>query len=243
MVELSPDYATKIASHRNLLCIFYMTAIQNIFCVAVFFHRSVHNLIWNIISFAIFIHLLKLLIKFEEENYSLKLYYSLPFKVVWHICKTSGGGGGVLKRNKVIVTWNDSLWLIANYEKVAFIAIMQCFFYHLHFVLHFCFSHFCFSFLNWTVLSSKTFRAYSSVSSHLQKKIHGDLECLQMYHNNFKDWFPSWSSEDPRLFIVCIFMNASRKEKLYPLFFICSIIPPYKVLETSRWIWLDVNNL
>ena len=32
-----------IASHRNLLCIFYMTAIQNLFCAAVFFHRSVQN--------------------------------------------------------------------------------------------------------------------------------------------------------------------------------------------------------
>ena len=37
-----------LVSHRNLLCIFYMTAIQNIFCVAVFFHRSVQNFIWNI---------------------------------------------------------------------------------------------------------------------------------------------------------------------------------------------------
>ena len=34
-----------LVSHRNLLCIFDMTAIQNIFCVAVFFHRSVQNLI------------------------------------------------------------------------------------------------------------------------------------------------------------------------------------------------------
>ena len=37
-----------LVSHRNLLCIFYMTAIQNIFCVAVFFYRSVQNFIWNI---------------------------------------------------------------------------------------------------------------------------------------------------------------------------------------------------
>ena len=37
-----------LVSHRNLLCIFDMTAIQNIFCVAVFFHRSVQNFIWNI---------------------------------------------------------------------------------------------------------------------------------------------------------------------------------------------------
>ena len=34
-----------LVSHRNLLCIFDMTAIQNIFCVADFFHRSVQNLI------------------------------------------------------------------------------------------------------------------------------------------------------------------------------------------------------
>ena len=34
-----------LVSHRNLLCIFYMTAMQNIFCVAVFLHRSVHNFI------------------------------------------------------------------------------------------------------------------------------------------------------------------------------------------------------
>ena len=32
-----------LVSHHNLLCIFYMTAIQNIFCAAVFFHRSVQN--------------------------------------------------------------------------------------------------------------------------------------------------------------------------------------------------------
>ena len=37
-----------LVSHRNLLCIFYMTAIQNIFYVAVFFHRSVQNFNWNI---------------------------------------------------------------------------------------------------------------------------------------------------------------------------------------------------
>ena len=37
-----------LVSHRNLLCIFNTIAIQNIFCVAVFFHRSVHNFIWNI---------------------------------------------------------------------------------------------------------------------------------------------------------------------------------------------------
>ena len=37
-----------LVSHRNLLCIFYMTAIQNVFCLAVFFHRSVQNFIWNI---------------------------------------------------------------------------------------------------------------------------------------------------------------------------------------------------
>ena len=36
-----------LVSHHNL-CIFDMTAIQNIFCVAVFFHRSVQNFIWNI---------------------------------------------------------------------------------------------------------------------------------------------------------------------------------------------------
>ena len=34
--------------HRNLLCMFDMTAIQNIFCVADFLHRSVQNFIWNI---------------------------------------------------------------------------------------------------------------------------------------------------------------------------------------------------
>ena len=34
-----------LVSHRNLLCIFYMTAIQVIFCVAVFLHRSVQNLV------------------------------------------------------------------------------------------------------------------------------------------------------------------------------------------------------
>ena len=33
------------------------------------------------------------------------------------------GGGGVLKRNKVIVTWNDSLWWLT--EIVEFITIMQ----------------------------------------------------------------------------------------------------------------------
>ena len=37
-----------LVSHSNLLCIFYMTAIQDIFCVAVFLHRSVQNLVWNI---------------------------------------------------------------------------------------------------------------------------------------------------------------------------------------------------
>ena len=34
-----------LVSHRNLLCIFDMTVIQNILCVAVFFHRSVLNFI------------------------------------------------------------------------------------------------------------------------------------------------------------------------------------------------------
>ena len=37
-----------LVSHHNLLCIFYMTSIQDIFCVAVFLHRSVQNLVWNI---------------------------------------------------------------------------------------------------------------------------------------------------------------------------------------------------
>ena len=34
-----------LVSHRNLLCILYMTAIQDIFCVGVFLHRSVQNLV------------------------------------------------------------------------------------------------------------------------------------------------------------------------------------------------------
>ena len=58
-----PGIASQFAVH------FYTTDIQNIFCVAVFFHRSVCR-----ISFEIFIHQLKLLIKFEEENYSLRLH-------------------------------------------------------------------------------------------------------------------------------------------------------------------------
>ena len=37
-----------LVSHRNLLCISYMIAIQDVFCVAVFLHRSVQNLVWNI---------------------------------------------------------------------------------------------------------------------------------------------------------------------------------------------------
>ena len=37
-----------LVSHCNLLCTFDMTAIPNIFCVAVSFHRSVQNFIWNI---------------------------------------------------------------------------------------------------------------------------------------------------------------------------------------------------
>ena len=37
-----------LVSHHNLLCIFFMTAIQDIFCIAVFLHRSVQNLAWNI---------------------------------------------------------------------------------------------------------------------------------------------------------------------------------------------------
>ena len=37
-----PGIASQFAMH------FCMTAIQNIFCVAVFFHRSVQNFIWNI---------------------------------------------------------------------------------------------------------------------------------------------------------------------------------------------------
>ena len=41
-----------LVSHRTLLCIFYMTAIQNIYCVAVFSHRSVHKFIWNIYPWA-----------------------------------------------------------------------------------------------------------------------------------------------------------------------------------------------
>ena len=34
-----------LVSHCNLLCIFYMTAIQDMFCVPVFLHRSVQNLV------------------------------------------------------------------------------------------------------------------------------------------------------------------------------------------------------
>ena len=35
-----------LVSHHNLLCIFYMTAIQDIICgLAVFLHRSVQNLV------------------------------------------------------------------------------------------------------------------------------------------------------------------------------------------------------
>ena len=37
-----PGIASQFAIH------FYMTAIQDIFCVAVFLHRSVQNLVWNI---------------------------------------------------------------------------------------------------------------------------------------------------------------------------------------------------
>ena len=37
-----------LVSHRNLLCILYMTAIQDIFCVADFLHRSIQNLVWKI---------------------------------------------------------------------------------------------------------------------------------------------------------------------------------------------------
>ena len=40
--EQFPGIASQFAMH------FCMTAIQNIFCVAVFFHRSVQNFIWNI---------------------------------------------------------------------------------------------------------------------------------------------------------------------------------------------------
>ena len=65
MVKILHQGIIFLVSHHNLLCIFYMTAIHNIFCVAVFFHKVYR------ISFEIFIHRLKLLIKFEEENYSL----------------------------------------------------------------------------------------------------------------------------------------------------------------------------
>ena len=37
--------------HRNLQCIFHTTATKT-FCVAVFFHSSVHDTIWNIIHWA-----------------------------------------------------------------------------------------------------------------------------------------------------------------------------------------------
>ena len=37
-----PGIASQFAMH------FYMTAIEDIFCVAVFLHRSVQNLVWNI---------------------------------------------------------------------------------------------------------------------------------------------------------------------------------------------------
>ena len=70
-----------LVSHHNLLCIFYMTAIQDIFCVAVFRLRSVQNLVD---LFEIFVCWLNLLIKFEEENYS-RGESQIPVTCMWQI--------------------------------------------------------------------------------------------------------------------------------------------------------------
>ena len=68
-----------LVSHHNLLCIFYMTAIQNIFCVAVFFHRSVENFIWNIYPSA----------EIANQNWGGKLFPELVWKALSH-CHQEG---------------------------------------------------------------------------------------------------------------------------------------------------------
>ena len=61
-----------LVSHRNLICILYMTAIQDIFCVAVFLHRGTESCL-KYLSY-------NLLIKFEEENNSLQWHKTVPLK-------------------------------------------------------------------------------------------------------------------------------------------------------------------
>ena len=109
------------------------------------------------------------------------------------------GGGGVLKINKVIAIWNDS-FVMTNYNYDCWI---HCYNATLDWqVFNFSIwkqteikrkkmvNIFVFLILNWKVLSSETFRVFFqshvNVRSHLQKKFHEDLECLQMSHTTFK---------------------------------------------------------
>ena len=109
-------------------------------------------------------------IKIHYDRFLWSVYFDKGpvLKVVWHPCKTFW----VLKR-KVIVMWNYSLhFMMANYDIVEFTAIMQ---YYLidkkkgdlaqvllanKELTRKSGLHFCFYFLNWKVLSSKTFTVF-----------------------------------------------------------------------------------
>ena len=91
-----------LVSHSNLRCIFDMTAIQNIFCVAVLFHRSVQNFIWNVYPSAEIANQIWGGKLFPDPIISLTHFFRKGKSVPWAWAPPpppsnlfQGGGGGV----------------------------------------------------------------------------------------------------------------------------------------------------